>query len=195
MPSAARRRAQVLPPRGRVALWAEFSHTTGYDHLVKNALFFGGFSRGTLERLFPPPTYKMPRDLWFEGSGVLRFVIALWAAYYLAGTVACHASCCARWRRSTTSSASSTPRLVRSTYRGASSAPRGLRSAARPWICPRGGPSGYPFRRRGRLSRRGSGLVCRWYRRRETGETGVVETSSRPLVRSDQRWPAATASM
>jgi hypothetical protein len=57
----------------------------GYNHLLKNALFFGGFPRGTLERLFPPPTYEMPGDLWFEGSGVLQFVIALWAAYYLVG--------------------------------------------------------------------------------------------------------------
>jgi hypothetical protein len=28
VPCAARRRAQVLLPRGRVALWGEFSHTT-----------------------------------------------------------------------------------------------------------------------------------------------------------------------
>jgi hypothetical protein len=55
----------------------------GYNHVMKNALFFGGLPRSTLERLFPPPTYEMPTDLWFEGSGVLQFVIAVWAAYYL----------------------------------------------------------------------------------------------------------------
>ena len=37
----------------------------------------------SLERLFPPPTYEMPDDLWFEVTGVLQFLLALWAAYYL----------------------------------------------------------------------------------------------------------------
>ncbi len=55
----------------------------GYNHVVKNILFFGGLPRATLERLFPPPTYVMPDDLWFEVTGVLQFFIALCAACYL----------------------------------------------------------------------------------------------------------------
>lgn len=55
----------------------------GYNHVVKNILFFGGLPRTTLERLFPPPTYQIPDDLWFEVTGVLQFFIALGAAYYL----------------------------------------------------------------------------------------------------------------
>jgi hypothetical protein len=55
----------------------------GYNHLVKNVLFFGGVPRATLERLFPPPAYELPNDLWFEVTGVFQFVIGLGAAYYL----------------------------------------------------------------------------------------------------------------
>lgn len=55
----------------------------GYNHLVKNVLFFGGAPRATLEQLFPPPKYEMPNDLWFEVTGVLQFFFGLWAAYYL----------------------------------------------------------------------------------------------------------------
>lgn len=55
----------------------------GYNHLVKDALFFGGLPQTTLDRLYPPPQYEMPNDLWFEVSGVLQFFIALAAGYYL----------------------------------------------------------------------------------------------------------------
>lgn len=55
----------------------------GYSHVVKNILFFGGLPRAMLERLFPPPVYEMPNNLWYEVSGVLQFFIALCAAYYL----------------------------------------------------------------------------------------------------------------
>jgi hypothetical protein len=68
----------LLVPVGLIGLFEG-----GYNHLAKNALFFGGFPRDKLQRLFPAPTYEMPNDLWFEGSGVLQFFIALWAAYYL----------------------------------------------------------------------------------------------------------------
>ena len=68
----------LLFPVGLIGLYEG-----GYNHLVKNVLFFGGVPRPTLERLFPPPTYEMPDDLWFEVTGVLQFLIALWAAYYL----------------------------------------------------------------------------------------------------------------
>ncbi len=55
----------------------------GYNHLVKNILFFGGAHQATLHQLFPGPEYEMPNDLWFEVTGILQFFIGLWAAYYL----------------------------------------------------------------------------------------------------------------
>lgn len=49
----------------------------GYNHLVKNALYFGGLPREWMLRLFPPPTYELPNDLIFEVTGVLQFFVAL----------------------------------------------------------------------------------------------------------------------
>ncbi len=56
----------------------------GYNHLVKNVLYFGGASRTLLRRLYPPPTYEMPNDLWFEATGVLQFFAGLYAGGWLA---------------------------------------------------------------------------------------------------------------
>lgn len=55
----------------------------GYNHVLKNILFFGGLPQAALERLFPPPRYEMPDDLWFELTGVAQFFIALAAARYV----------------------------------------------------------------------------------------------------------------
>jgi peroxiredoxin len=49
----------------------------GYNHVVKNALYFGGLSRERLLALFPPPRYELPNDLVFEVTGVLQFFVAL----------------------------------------------------------------------------------------------------------------------
>jgi hypothetical protein len=49
----------------------------GYNHGLKLALFFGGAARDRMTRLFPPPTYEMPSDVFFEVTGVLQFVAAL----------------------------------------------------------------------------------------------------------------------
>jgi hypothetical protein len=54
-----------------------------YNHVVKNALYFGGASPGLLARLFPPPTYEMPNDVFFEITGVLQVVPAAMAAWHL----------------------------------------------------------------------------------------------------------------
>ena len=51
-----------------------------YNHLLKNALYFGGASAELMRALFPPPRYELPNDFAFELSGVLQFVIALPAA-------------------------------------------------------------------------------------------------------------------
>jgi uncharacterized membrane protein YeiB len=48
-----------------------------YNHLFKNALFYMGASHQTLVYLFPPPTYEMPNDFWFEFTGVLQGIVAI----------------------------------------------------------------------------------------------------------------------
>ncbi len=68
----------LLVPVGGIGLFEG-----GYNHLVKNILFFEGVPQTTLGQLFPPPEYEMPNDLWFEVTGVLQFFIGLYAAYYL----------------------------------------------------------------------------------------------------------------
>ncbi len=52
----------------------------GYNHVLKNVLYFGGLSAEWLARLFPPPTYELPNDLLFELSGVAQVVPAALAA-------------------------------------------------------------------------------------------------------------------
>jgi hypothetical protein len=58
-----------------------------YNHAVKNILFLAGASIETMHRLFPPPTYELPSDLFFEATGVLQIVPAMAAGYYLLGPV------------------------------------------------------------------------------------------------------------
>lgn len=47
-----------------------------YNHVAKDVLFLSGAPRDLLARMFPPPTYEMPNDAWFEISGVLQVVPA-----------------------------------------------------------------------------------------------------------------------
>ena len=54
-----------------------------YNHVVKNLLYFGGASPALMMRLFPPPTYEMPNDVFFEITGILQVVPAALAAWYL----------------------------------------------------------------------------------------------------------------
>jgi len=56
----------------------------GYNHLAKDVLYFAGASRALLQRLYPPPTYEMPNDLWFEATGVLQLFAGLYAGDCLA---------------------------------------------------------------------------------------------------------------
>ncbi len=54
-----------------------------YNHGAKNVLYFSGTPTDTMLRLFPPPTYELPNDLFFEVTGVLQIVPAIAAGYYL----------------------------------------------------------------------------------------------------------------
>lgn len=49
----------------------------GYNHLVKNLLFFAGTPAAVMEWLFPAHLYEMPGDWFFEATGILQFFLAL----------------------------------------------------------------------------------------------------------------------
>lgn len=58
-----------------------------YNHLVKNALYFLGAPMPLMLQLFPPPTYELPNDAWFELSGVAQLIpggAAAWSLFRLA---------------------------------------------------------------------------------------------------------------
>lgn len=57
----------------------------GYNHVLKNILFFGGLPQSALSLFFPAPMYEMPNDFWFEFTGVLQFFITLLTIYFLIG--------------------------------------------------------------------------------------------------------------
>src|SRR5215813_352913 len=42
----------------------------GYNHVLKDLLYFSGASDTLMTRLFPPPTYEMPGDAFFEITGI-----------------------------------------------------------------------------------------------------------------------------
>ena len=54
----------------------------GYNHLVKNILYFSG-ATDLVNQLFPPPNYELPNDLFFELTGIAQLFAALVAGRYL----------------------------------------------------------------------------------------------------------------
>ncbi|WP_437973716.1 peroxiredoxin-like family protein [Sorangium sp. So ce295] len=58
-----------------------------YNHLAKNVLFFAGAPRDLLLRMFPPPTYELPSDAFFEITGVGQIVPAAIAAIAALGLI------------------------------------------------------------------------------------------------------------
>jgi hypothetical protein len=53
-----------------------------FNHLMKNLLYFLGLDRDTLLQLFPPPTYVMPNDFWFELTGIAQALITVPLIYF-----------------------------------------------------------------------------------------------------------------
>ncbi|HEX9422211.1 MAG TPA: hypothetical protein VF899_03155 [Pyrinomonadaceae bacterium] len=62
----------------------------GYNHAVKDVLYFTGASPELMQRLFPPPTYEMPNDVFFEITGVLQLVAGIMTGWYLIGAARAH---------------------------------------------------------------------------------------------------------
>jgi hypothetical protein len=54
----------------------------GYNHFLKNVLYFSGTPGDTMARLYPSPPYEMPNDWFFEVTGVLQFFLGLFAGRY-----------------------------------------------------------------------------------------------------------------
>jgi len=55
----------------------------GFNHLIKNILYFGGASEELLDQLYSAPIYEMPNDFWFESTGILQFFVGISSGYYL----------------------------------------------------------------------------------------------------------------
>lgn len=55
----------------------------GYNHLLKDALYFASGSPAVMHRLFPPPKYELPNDVFFEVTGVLQLILAIVTGYHL----------------------------------------------------------------------------------------------------------------
>lgn len=68
----------LLVPTGLIGMFEG-----GYNHLVKNILFFGGMAPSQLIQLFPPPKYEMPNNFLFEVTGTLQFFLGIYTLYYL----------------------------------------------------------------------------------------------------------------
>jgi hypothetical protein len=80
---------------GRIAFWTAVAAIAlfpvvfiglfegGYNHVLKDVLYFAGTPAVTMQRLFPPPTYEMPNDVFFEVTGVLQFVLGAVTAHLL----------------------------------------------------------------------------------------------------------------
>lgn len=52
----------------------------GYNHVVKNVVYFG-FGQPAAIALFPPPTYEMPNDFFFEFTGIAQFPVGILTAF------------------------------------------------------------------------------------------------------------------
>jgi len=52
----------------------------GYNHVVKDVLYLIVGPSHWWQTMFPAPTYERPVDLWFESSGILQLVLAIWTA-------------------------------------------------------------------------------------------------------------------
>jgi hypothetical protein len=55
----------------------------GYNHLLKNTLYFGGASEELILQFYSDPIFEMPNDFWFEFTGILQFFAGVYIGYVL----------------------------------------------------------------------------------------------------------------
>ena len=48
-----------------------------YNHVLKNSLFFSGLSEAWMHKIFPPGMYEMPNNIFFEVTGAMQGVFAV----------------------------------------------------------------------------------------------------------------------
>lgn len=53
-----------------------------YNHVLKDIFYFSGAGESVMQKLFPPPMYELPNNLFFETTGILTFFTAVIAAYF-----------------------------------------------------------------------------------------------------------------
>jgi hypothetical protein len=61
-----------------------------YNHTLKNILYFTSGDAALMQRLFPPPTYEMPNNAFFEITGVLQSVLGIGTGCELIKTIRAH---------------------------------------------------------------------------------------------------------
>jgi hypothetical protein len=60
----------------------------GYNHLLKNILYFGNASEELLTKMFPPEfgstkLYEKPNDWFFESTGIFTMVFGFYISHYM----------------------------------------------------------------------------------------------------------------
>jgi hypothetical protein len=69
---------------GTVVLFLGFGvFEGGYNHVVKDILYFSNVSPELLRRLYPSSLYELPNNVLFEVTGVLQIVPGIAIGYYL----------------------------------------------------------------------------------------------------------------
>ncbi len=54
-----------------------------YNHALKDALYFAHASPELMTRMFPPPTYELPNNAFFEVTGVMHVIPGFMTGYYI----------------------------------------------------------------------------------------------------------------
>lgn len=54
-----------------------------YNHTIKDLLYFSGMNVNNWRSLFPAPTYEIPDNILFEGTGILQFPVGAAQIYSL----------------------------------------------------------------------------------------------------------------
>ncbi len=70
----------------------------GYNHVLKDALYWISGPTSMFNQLFPSPRYERPVDALFEITGILQFPLAVWVALKTVLLIRAPGSRAAVWR-------------------------------------------------------------------------------------------------